>query len=360
MPVELDVWRIDDGQPKKVSFDSLADETKLEDVLENQIDMLGLDLLVIGRQVHTSFGKIIDLLGVDVDGDLHVIELKKDKTPRDVVGQVLDYASWVRELGYDEVVQILLEQSPEARFESVFEDHFGTTPPESINQSHHMVIVASELDAATERIVGYLSDEHGVSINAVLFQHFSDGGHEYLARTWLVDPKVAVAAQSKRGSKKAKEPWNGSDFYISFGVDAQRSWADAVRYGFVSGGGGRWYSQSLGQLFPGARVFVNIPKTGFVGVGLVTAEAVPVRDFQVEVDGGSMPILDAPHDASGMDTNVDDDETCEWLVRVDWITTLGVEDAIWEKGMFANQNTAAKLRNSFTLERLPDRFELED
>ena len=151
MPVELDVWRIDDGQPKKVSFGALGDESKLEDVLENRIDMLGLDLLVVGRQVHTSFGKIIDLLGINVEGELHVVELKKHKTPRDVVGQVLDYASWVRDLGYEEVVQIFSEQPSTARFESVFEDHFGTPPPEATNENHHMVIVASELDPSTER-----------------------------------------------------------------------------------------------------------------------------------------------------------------------------------------------------------------
>lgn len=33
--------------------------------------------------------------------------------------------------------------------------------------------------------------------------------------------------------------------------------------------------------FPGSRVFVNIPKTGYVGVGTVKEEAVPVKDFKV-------------------------------------------------------------------------------
>ena len=37
----------------------------------------------IGWQVRTSFGGIIDLLAINPDGSLVLIELKRDKTPRD-------------------------------------------------------------------------------------------------------------------------------------------------------------------------------------------------------------------------------------------------------------------------------------
>jgi RecB family endonuclease NucS len=40
--------------------------------------------MVIGRQVPTSYGKRIDLLAIDAGGDLHAIELKRDRTPREV------------------------------------------------------------------------------------------------------------------------------------------------------------------------------------------------------------------------------------------------------------------------------------
>jgi hypothetical protein len=49
-----------------------------------------------------------------------------------------------------------------------------------------------------------------------------------------------------------------------------------------------------------------------------------------------------------------------YLVRVDWITTVPREKAIWEKGMFANQNIACKLRNKFTLDRITERFSVGD
>jgi RecB family endonuclease NucS len=38
--------------------------------------------MVIGRQVHTGYGGFVDVLGVDLEGRVHVIELKRDRTPR--------------------------------------------------------------------------------------------------------------------------------------------------------------------------------------------------------------------------------------------------------------------------------------
>ena len=48
------------------------------------------------------------------------------------------------------------------------------------------------------------------------------------------------------------------------------------------------------------------------------------------------------------------------ICKVDWIKTKSIENAVWEKGMFANQNSACKLRNKFTVERLTEIFGLEN
>lgn len=49
----------------------------------------------------------------------------------------------------------------------------------------------------------------------------------------------------------------------------------------------------------------------------------------------------------------------EYLVGVKWIDDRPREDAYWETGMYANQNTVTKFRNRFTLERLYDEFDVE-
>jgi hypothetical protein len=47
------------------------------------------------------------------------------------------------------------------------------------------------------------------------------------------------------------------------------------------------------------------------------------------------------------------------VVAIDWIKTLPATQPIWKKGMFANQNSAARLRNKFTLDELVIAFGLE-
>lgn len=244
----------------RVAPSKLDLEATLEELIESDPEVLGEPLLLVGRQVPTSHGKFIDLLVVDADGTLRVLELKRDRTAPEVVAQVLDYGSWVQTLSHSDVLDIFEAYRPGQAFEQSFAERFATTPPEELNESHTLTIVAAEVDASTERIVNYLVD-YGVPVNVVFFRHFDDDGHSYLARTWLVDDDVKSG--TKKESSRTKEPWNNLDWYVSFGHESQvRSWDDARVYGFVSAGGGLWYTRTIRSLPIGARISVCVPKTG--------------------------------------------------------------------------------------------------
>jgi RecB family endonuclease NucS len=66
---------------------------------ERQLEQILADpnLLLIGRQVPITFSKSIDLLALDTDGKVVALELKRDRTPREVVAELLDYGSreWI-------------------------------------------------------------------------------------------------------------------------------------------------------------------------------------------------------------------------------------------------------------------------
>lgn len=359
MPVEVGLWRLGD-RPEKLMLSIPKTESVLESALENDLSILDGGLMLIGRQLPTSYGKFIDMLAMNAAGELVVIELKRARTPREVVAQILDYASWVEKLSYEEIANIYSIRNPGRKLEEAFDDAFGISLPEQINQSHELIIVASELDPSTERIIDYLSDNYGVPINAVFFRFFRDEGRDYLARTWLIDPKDAERKVSQSKVKKGSEPWNGRDFYVSLGEGEHRNWEDCRKYGFVSGGQGKWYSQTLKLLFPGSRVFVNIPKTGYVGVGVVMEPAVPVKEFKIIEDGNEVSILDVPLQAPKMSENAEDSDLSEYVVRVDWLKAVSKSEAHWEKGFFALQHTACRLTSSFTIERLSQHFGLDD
>ena len=87
-----------------------------------------------------------------------------------------------------------------------------------------------------------------------------------------------------------------------------------------------------------------IPTFGYVGVGTVTGAPQRFTESQF----AQIPNLNGTYVyASGED---------EWVLPVEWIKTVPKAQAVRHKGMFANQNTAVRLRNSFTLEILHGAF----
>lgn len=84
-------------------------EAILEDWLESNPDGIIEDgkLLIIGRQVSTNLGNFIDLLALDRQGNIVVVELKRDRTPRDTVAQALEYASFVEQITSHQLEEIL-------------------------------------------------------------------------------------------------------------------------------------------------------------------------------------------------------------------------------------------------------------
>ncbi|MCC4104241.1 PDDEXK family nuclease [Serratia ureilytica] len=343
MPLHHAIWRVGDA-PQPLAISKLPSEQLLEKMILSDPTILSDQWMLIGHQENTLDKGRIDLLAIAPDASLILIELKRDRTPREVVAQALDYASWVDDLTAERLSQIYEKFSGGGNLGEAFKQRFNTELEEdSLNQSHQIIIVAAELDPSTERIVDYLS-KNGISINVLFFTVFQHGDEQFLSRAWLIDPSETQtnAAQATAGtSAKTKEPWNG-EFYASFGDPLSRSWEEARRYGFISAGGGSWYSQTLKQLQPGNRVWVNIPKTGYVGVGIVQSAVEPARSFTIDTEDGEKLAMDVLKYRDLYRRNADDPDKSEYFVPVKWLETRGENDAISEVGFFGNQNTVCK------------------
>jgi len=340
MPIKHAIWKVG-SQPQPLGAATLANEQQLEDMIVTAPQILSGEWMLIGRQEQTGLGGRIDLLAIAPDASLVLIELKRHRTPREIVAQALDYASWVEDLSAERIVQIYHRFSGGGNLDAAFKARFGEElDEESLNASHQILLVAAELDPSTERIIGYLN-ARDIAINVIFFQVFQHGSEQFLSRAWMIDPgetQANVAATTK--TKGEKEPWNG-EFYVSFGGH-ERSWEDARKYGFISGGGGSWYSQTLKLLSPGDRVWVKIPKTGYVGVGIVEETIQSVKDFTVSTPAGERPAIEVLEYAEVFKQTADDPEMAEYFVRVKWLDTVASKDAIAEVGLFGNQNTVCQ------------------
>jgi len=342
MPIHHAIWKIG-TPPSSLITTQLASEQALEEMIVRDPRILSSEWMLIGRQEITPYSGRIDLLAIAPDGSLILIELKRNRTPREIVAQALDYAAWVDSLTADKIVQIYQRFSNGGNLGVDFKAHFGTTlDEETLNNSHQIVLVAAKLDDASERIIAYLNDRD-IAINVLFFQVFQHGPDQLLSRAWLINPGETQINAAGTATKRTgeKEPWNG-EFYVSYGGDSNRSWEDARRYGFISAGGGAWYIQTLKLLSPGNRVWVKIPGTGYVGVGRVTEPAKSVQDFTITTPAGEQPCLNVLANADLLRARAIDPEKAEHFVRVQWVETVPADKAFNEIGLFGNQNTVCQ------------------
>ena len=82
MPQEVRIWKtLDRKNLKEIKKGKLDLEERIEDWLEQDISIISDGLLVVGRQVETDFGGIIDLLCLERNGDLVILKLKRQEDP---------------------------------------------------------------------------------------------------------------------------------------------------------------------------------------------------------------------------------------------------------------------------------------
>ena len=349
MPISHTVWSLDAKKPLEAA--SLNDEKELELLLRDNIEILSKDWLVISNQVKTKAGKIIDILCMDHDGDMVVVELKKDLTPREVTAQVIDYAASVSKMTVEEIAQLYLSYTAgtETLNDAFLKKFKAELDESSVNQKVKMVVVAAKMDDGTERIIRFLRDTYQVDINILFFHIFRCGSERLISRAWFEEDleETAPAEVSTKG------PWNG-EYYVSFGKEEGRSWEDARKYGFISAGGGPWYTKTLSLLSPGDRVWVNIPHTGYVGVGIVTEAVQQAKDVVFNNENVQTPMKDLPLHGKYFYSE-DDPENAEYVVKVQWLKTVATSKAVKEIGFFGNQNSVCRPtaeKWTFTVDRL--------
>jgi RecB family endonuclease NucS len=81
------LYHAKDGNLVLVSRKRLANEDQLQAWIAADPRLIGLDVLVLGREVSTEFGGRIDILALDREGNIVVVECKRDRTPRDIIAQ---------------------------------------------------------------------------------------------------------------------------------------------------------------------------------------------------------------------------------------------------------------------------------
>jgi hypothetical protein len=124
MAIRNNIWTVS-TIPAQLSESQLPNEKTLEDMIVAAPAILSEEWMLIGRQERTNSGGIVDLLAIAPDGALVVIELKRGRTPRDVVAQAIDYAAWVETLQTKEIAAIYGRFCPDRDLAADFKARFA-------------------------------------------------------------------------------------------------------------------------------------------------------------------------------------------------------------------------------------------
>jgi hypothetical protein len=86
MPVSQSIWRITQP-PQRLRESALTSEKSLEAMIIATPEIVSDQWMIIGQQEDTGFGGRIDLLAIAPDSSLILIEIKRGRSPREVVAQ---------------------------------------------------------------------------------------------------------------------------------------------------------------------------------------------------------------------------------------------------------------------------------
>lgn len=176
---------------KEESFKSEHQEKTLETWLEKNPESIVEDgaLLIIGRQIATNLGSYIDLLALDREGNAAILELKRDKTPRETIAQALEYASWVEGLEFEALEQILQDYLSNTTL-SLLEYHraffkLEDTEGTSFNKEQRIVIVGYDISPEIRQTALFLRKK-GIRTTCLEFNYFKNTATEQLLTVEIV------------------------------------------------------------------------------------------------------------------------------------------------------------------------------
>jgi len=196
-------------------------EKILEDWIENSPNAIfeNEEVFIIGRQVTTNLGKAIDLLGLDREGNTVVIELKRERTPREAVAQILEYASYVEDLTFEQLEEIATGYTGDEGM-NLAENHrakFKLSDEEAVafNKEQRLVIVAQDISKEIENTSMFLNKK-GLEIYCIAFKYFKDKkGERIITSDFVVKKDKTTSGSTESKPKIDKEKFLANvDGYI--------------------------------------------------------------------------------------------------------------------------------------------------
>jgi len=168
------MFRVKKDNVEKVDKKKIKELGEVEETLQDWIianpDILDEDILLIGSHLKVAnVNDELDLLEVDVNGNLVIIELKTGRTPNDVDFQVLKYASYISNWNRDQIKEQfnefykgsgnqLYEDKDFENFNDLLEDF--CEEDYELNGEQRIMLVAEKISQKIGSVLVWLEDRN--------------------------------------------------------------------------------------------------------------------------------------------------------------------------------------------------------
>jgi hypothetical protein len=146
-------------------------------------------------------------------------------------------------------------------------------------------------------------------------------------------------------------------YYVNVGEGHHRCWEDCKKFGFLSAGQDKKWSDPIRKLQPGDIVVAYLKNHGYVGIGRVIEKAIRIKDFKINDKSLKEFELKNPNIFDNCDN-----EKSEFLVKINWIKAVERKQAKWKKrsGLFTTQQIKASLKGQHkTIQFVETEFDIK-
>ena len=163
----MEIYRWEGTGFRQLDPSRFEEERDLEDLLEQDPNLLlgNERICIISRQIPIGKSQKIDLLALDRQGNCIIIELKRGKTSRAAIAQILDYAAAVAKFSFADIERFAerWSQGQGREFNSLLALHsaffgyeLGAMRRSAFNRRQRMVLVSEGVDVRVLDIAEYL------------------------------------------------------------------------------------------------------------------------------------------------------------------------------------------------------------
>ena len=217
---------LSDGYMEKANKEPIDYEKDFENWLENSPHVLFEDdtstIMWIGRQVSTTTyetTKFPDLIGIDSNGDVVLVELKKGRTPRDVVAQLLEYAAWADNLSYEDLNVLTMKYYDKDEMyigmelseihQNIFYPDLDGVVERNFNQKLRLFIVAEDISKSVKEVVRFLNRKGNLDISCMKYEVFRSESGEFFVSTEIEEASLVESKHLGSRMTTASYGWNG-------------------------------------------------------------------------------------------------------------------------------------------------------